>query len=407
MAKTSGHEELGTVLPEELRNLISRKLELRRREQLQVYMAANQFARLKMRNDMMTEMGAKRLGEALISIPLSAFREKVDRATAITRSWPGIVWECITSVLNKAKLTSCEADELHGIVDELAWAKEQRPFTYAYIAPDKLMDSFYRDVSRYGIQPGEAKTEMNRQLKLTAAVAEAGILNTARWAREEISIAIEEYVIALKANKANLVEASIVGNNNAFYATADAPRPVSAVFDQCETFRQMKNLTSDQLSIAFVGDKTESGLAPNNMLEISARNESKRVSPGELDLVDRRTGAVNSQGFVLLGMARKIPVPVTPANAKKISRLREMMREKLGVKDDLFDRLFNSAWTPRFQITDKRGLADERAKTEAQRRTVSIDQQNSFSTQSIEVDDSNYPFESESDDADDWLKKNT
>jgi hypothetical protein len=156
-----------------------------------------------------------------------------------------------------------------------------------------------------------------------------------------------------------------------------------------------------------VGDKTESGLAPNNMLEISARNESKRVSPGELDLVDRRTGAVNSQGFVLLGMARKIPVPVTPANAKKISRLREMMREKLGVKDDLFDRLFNSAWTPRFQITDKRGLADERAKTEAQRRTVSIDQQNSFSTQSIEVDDSNYPFESESDDADDWLKKNT
>src|SRR5687768_8979237 len=101
MAKTSGHEELGTALPEELRNLISRKLELRRREQLQVYMAANQFARLKMRNDMMTEIGAKRLGDALISIPLSTFREKVDRATAITRSWPGIVWECITSVLNK------------------------------------------------------------------------------------------------------------------------------------------------------------------------------------------------------------------------------------------------------------------------------------------------------------------
>jgi hypothetical protein len=405
MAKT-GDEKIPSALPQEVRNLIVRKLEVRRREQLQLHLSANQFASSKMGKAIMIEITARRLGRALVSIPLATFGEITDTATAITRSWPGVVWECITSVLNKAKVTSCEADELNAMVDELAWAKEQQPFTYAFVASDQFMDRLDREVSRCCVQLGNFKPELSRQLNLKEAAAKCGILNTAKGAREEISVAIEEYVIALKANKASPVEASIVGKNNAPYATADVPHCVSAVLDPCETFRQMKNLTSDELSITFVGDKAESGLAPNNILEISARNESRRFTLGELGLVDLRSGSVNSQGIAPLGMAQRLNILNNAKNAKKMSRLRVTIRKKLGVKDNPFDRLPNSGWTPRFLVADKRGLGDERAKTEAQRRTVSIDQLNSFADQSIEVDGPEYPFESENDDADDWMKKN-
>ncbi len=142
----------------------------------------------------------------------------------------------------------------------------------------------------------------------------------------------------------------------------------------CEVFRSMQNLTADEVSIAFVGDKTENGVEANNMLEISARGATARVPFAALGLVDRRSGSVNSQGVTLLGLAaRKKPI-YTPAIAKVISRLREMLRTHLGIRSDPFDPYRKGAgWGPRFTINDKRGAADERAKREAERSMVSLD----------------------------------
>lgn len=369
MAKMDGNEKIGGTLPEELRNLITRKLHVRRREQLRLYAASNKFAYSELRREVMAEVSARRFGRALTSIPLATFGEIVDTATAITRSWPGIVWECITSLLNKAKVTSCNADELNAIVDGLAWAKEQQPFTYAYIAPDKFMDLFYREVSRYGVELGDSKKSLDSQLKLNSAAAACYILNTARWAREEISIAIEEYVMAQRTNNTNLAPPTIGDNHSVPCSAVNIDSPASAAVDQCEIFCNMNNLTFDELSMSFVGDKADSGLGSNNMLEISARNQSRRVALGEFDLVDRRNGSLNSQAAILIGMAgEKIP-PINPANSTKMTRLRKVLRTKLGIKNDPFDCSSKRGWVPHFQIVDLRGAADVRAREEAERKS--------------------------------------
>lgn len=152
----------------------------------------------------------------------------------------------------------------------------------------------------------------------------------------------------------------------------DAQSPSSK---PCAEFRAMKKLTADELSISFVGDKDESGMGANNMLEISAQGVSRRVPLAALDLVDRRNGQLNHQGAVLLGMAQKRYPKRTGSIAKTMSRLRKVFLEHLGINSDPFHPYRKgTGWVPHFKIDDKRGAADERAKREAERRTVSFEQ---------------------------------
>jgi hypothetical protein len=141
-------------------------------------------------------------------------------------------------------------------------------------------------------------------------------------------------------------------------------------------FLSMKQLNASELGVVFVGDTPDCGRG-NSMLEISARGKKVRMSLAELDLVDRRRGSLNSQGVILLGMAAKIKLPNTPANAKKMQRLREVFKAHLGISSDpFFPHNKSNGWKPIFKLENKLGAADERAKAEAERRTVSLDQRN-------------------------------
>lgn len=151
--------------------------------------------------------------------------------------------------------------------------------------------------------------------------------------------------------------------------------PVSGPSDPCAVFVAMESLTSDELSITLVGDKVEEGIGANGMLEISARGETRRVPWACLDLVNRNTGSLNSQGAVLLGLALGRAIPGIEPNRKKVSRLRLACRKHLGVRDDPFERTQQSnGWQPRFKVADRRGDADERTKRDAERRRLSLDQ---------------------------------
>lgn len=109
------------------------------------------------------------------------------------------------------------------------------------------------------------------------------------------------------------------------------------------------------------------------MLEISARGETRRLPCIALDLINRNNGALNSQGVVMLGLAQGRAIPGTEANRKKVSRLREALRVRLGICDDPFEAFQQrKGWQPRFKIADRRGDADERAKRQAESRTISL-----------------------------------
>jgi hypothetical protein len=395
------------MLPEEIRQLIIRKLQLQWQEQLQRDVSASQLTYSKLRTEIESVIGTSKINRAFTSIPLAAFEEKVAEAIAGMRNWPSTVFETITSTLDKLQLVPSDSKELHAITDEFVWGKNQTPFTHWYVTADSFKDNFYHLIGSCGVQSTGWKPEFERMLDLKAKAAECEVLNFGRWAREEIGVDIDEYVIERQLRKTNQIDNGITDNSFQPYEVSPPPPRIKATCRQSEVFLKMKNLTSDELCIRFVGDYGEMHLASNNMLEISARDESRRFAPSDLDLLDGRSSRVNSQGMVLLGMARKLNPLNTPPNGKKISRLREIIRKNFGVQDDPFEHLCTSGWLPRFQIIDARGLADERAKQAALRRTVSLDREDSFAARCTEACDTEYPFESEGDETDHWMKKHS
>jgi len=188
--------------------------------------------------------------------------------------------------------------------------------------------------------------------------------------------------------------------------SADSPL-ANAAEDPCDVFLAMADLDASELALAFVGDKSDTGLGANNMLEICARKETRRVALAALELVDRRGGIVNSQGVVLLGMANRMNLPHSGANAAKMKRLRDVLRAHLGISADPFEPYRKSAgWVPRFKIADKRGAADERAKREAERRTDSYEQLNERGDRFADFGQSHQSFDDENEPGAQWLKNN-
>ena len=175
----------------------------------------------------------------------------------------------------------------------------------------------------------------------------------------------------------------------------------------CETFREMPNLRADELTIVFVGEKADSGLGANNMVEISARKTTRRFSLAELDLADRRTGGPNSQAMILLGMATGRRLSSSQPNVAKIKRLRDALRLRLGLSGNPFQAYRSTeGWVPLFAVSDKRGAADARAKLDAERRTESFEEREERGTYVHQHQELPRSFNAEDDAADAWLQEN-
>jgi hypothetical protein len=122
--------------------------------------------------------------------------------------------------------------------------------------------------------------------------------------------------------------------------------------------------------------------------------------------MDRRTGAVNSQGVVLVGIATGRKLPASNENSAKLSRLRKLFRSNFGVDEPFFPYNPKEGWSPRFQIVDGRGATDERARRDAERRSVSLEQYLESGARLNAHLISEDPSEQEGDDADRWLREN-
>jgi hypothetical protein len=171
-----------------------------------------------------------------------------------------------------------------------------------------------------------------------------------------------------------LLQATNAQSNVSSRKTVNAENP-------CGAFRAITNLIADEINITFVGDKDETGMGANNMLEISARNITKRVALAELDLVNRNTKQLTMQGAILLGLARESFIPPfsrdNKDNTMAVKRLRDVLKKHLGISSNPFHTKHKSiGWTPRFKVTDNLGAADKRAKREAEHpsRTKSYEQ---------------------------------
>jgi len=179
-----------------VKKLIIRKLRHKKREQERLWLSVTRKAYTKMNENILANISCGKVGRAFISVPLDAYREITGSAITVTKEWPGIVWEIIASLLDKAHVVPSDSQEVHAIIDEFAWAAGQNPFTIDYIDPERLSEIVNREARRYGVDISDIKDSFNRQLTLAATTAKCEMLNTARQAREGIGIAIEEFLLA-------------------------------------------------------------------------------------------------------------------------------------------------------------------------------------------------------------------
>ena len=197
-----------------------------------------------------------------------------------------------------------------------------------------------------------------------------------------------------------------LGSTEKSAETAAGPNIEPAPSKEQTEFLTLAGLAPEEIRMAFVGDTVESGLAGNNMLEVSAREVTKRIPLAALDLTDRRSGSLNSQGAILVGMAHGLKMDASNETSAKIARLRKVFRANFGVQEPFFPYNAADGWLPRFQIMDRRGAAADRARRDAESKTVSLDQllDSGFQLDGNLISDAQ--SEAAGDAADRWLREN-
>ncbi len=191
-----------------------------------------------------------------------------------------------------------------------------------------------------------------------------------RWAIER-----KLYIPEQEADKTPLLDSDKASLTSPPELAMDAPKgDVPTKGNSALVFSEMTGLNARELTLVFVGDKSESGLGANNMMEVSARGQNRRIPLASLDLVNKTAGGPNGECGILLGLTQGRKIKKSSAMASRMKRLRLVFRHFGIVKDPFEPYRGVSGWVPLFTITDKRGAADERAKKEAEERMLSLEQ---------------------------------
>jgi len=189
---------------------------------------------------------------------------------------------------------------------------------------------------------------------------------------------------------------------------SDAPEQAfpASDFDPFSEYREMENLGWHEVSILLVA---------GDHLEISTRGKMKRIAYAELGLVDKRigNGRLNRRGQVFIDIATQTRSK-DQQYTKNLSRLRKDLQERFGIKANPFNPGNHPGQHfPKFDLSDDRDKADQRAKERASRRTESYDdslakhQIGESLSSDLEEHTEEYPFQDdlgESDEAKEWLK---
>lgn len=152
----------------------------------------------------------------------------------------------------------------------------------------------------------------------------------------------------------------------------------------CPLLFGMSNLTYDEMTIKFI-----EGLR----LEVSARGSKRIYTLGELELINKQSGALNNSALILLGMTKGLGLPNDSKNAKPISRLRSLIKDKLPALGDPF-LIEGQFYVSNIKIQDERDRAKQRAASDAQKNTYSYE------------DAVRNDFDDEDDIAGQWLEDN-
>ena len=187
---------------------------------------------------------------------------------------------------------------------------------------------------------------------------------------------------------------------------SSAETQAQSAADPFVEYQKMENLSWDEVSISLVA---------GDLIEVSARGKTRRVSYERMGLVDKRInkGNPSRQGHTLLGIALQ-EKSNDSQYTKHLSRLRVQLRNLFGIDKNPFrpSRSPNLHF-PVFELNDYRDKLDQRAKKRAISKTISYEdnkrehQMQGSLSDNLKDRQEEYSFDpdfGEGDEADEWLK---
>lgn len=169
--------------------------------------------------------------------------------------------------------------------------------------------------------------------------------------------------------------------------------------------RAMENLKWDEVTMT-VRDK--------DIVEVQVRQVHGFVHMKDLGLIKsgRGAGGVNRAGewFLLLATRKAKANPaqlggakanISSARRKQVSRLRSALRRALGIKEEPLEPVTDTGiWKPRFNLTDGRVEADQRAKERAYHYEFDDRRDGMPSGHATDDSDDDYPYDPGDDESD-------
>jgi hypothetical protein len=331
----------------EIRKLLFRKLRLKQGEQDEKVLNEIQCAYVDLRQAVHSAVQSKKTIAALSHDLQVVYRQLVEIAREATENWPENVKKTITEILALTPTVDIDQAEVINLIDRFTWPSGQAPPTLQIVDARRFRDMVSRETSRYGMNQETLFAILESSLRHAVALANLGILNQARIAREKLGIALDEYFIT-SSNQRSQAHSEPKRNSSG------SERAPVAVFHEIEglTFQEIKiRVDTDNLVLR---------------LSVKHRPELKTITKAfqELGLTFNNGVNLNAQGKLFIKMARG---EYSPKNQKAyksaLGRLSELLRQTFGTHDSPFLK-----GIPQFQISIPK---DKAAANAGRRRSVS------------------------------------
>ncbi|TLS68641.1 hypothetical protein FEF65_02745 [Mariprofundus erugo] len=198
------------AIPDEVQNLIHRKLRFMRREEEREIQLSIQNNYSAMQEEVQSSIVSGAVGRAVITAPLEWFQDIAASAVCLSIQWPEKVWKTIVDLAESSGVLLHNSKEVNAIVDEYAWNIGAEPFTLGYVSPVALEELVIREVSRYGVNADDLFAALQKQLNHEFRLIQCKVLNSARTAREKVGIEIEAYLLSQASRNGNTPELAII-----------------------------------------------------------------------------------------------------------------------------------------------------------------------------------------------------
>ncbi len=199
MPKNSSHKQ-GQTLPDEVRDLIARKLSHLQREHQERLLSKSHAIFEKWDEKAKTRLSAQG-SSVYVWNSIHAYKEVTSSVANTVKNWGEAVWGALKPILDNVLPIHLSSIELNSIADK--WIDAQALFALNAIDAEQIKEMILRKTGRFGRIPDKTTTALKKRLDLEHTLAHVSITNTARQAHEKLSISIEEYLLTHRPSELN------------------------------------------------------------------------------------------------------------------------------------------------------------------------------------------------------------